>query len=171
MPPELHVAAAARRRRLTEKGPGLHSQALILFYAFLVLAVFSSLLMGGAPERLGAVIIIVLFGLEFVARVSGPSRLYSVDPVAVVIDSLGIMSFGALALYARRAWPIWATALQILSLTSHFAQGVDPGVHPGIYIVMKSGPTFLVFVVLAVGTAFHQRRLRRQGSDPAWMGW
>jgi hypothetical protein len=149
----------------------LHSYLLILFYALLTLSVVAAFLAGGSPERLGALIVLLMLVFELLGRAFVPLQLYSLDPLAVVIDVFGTVSFGALALYARRAWPIWATALQILSLTSHFAQGVDPGVHPGIYIVMKSGPTFLVFVVLAAGTGFHQRRLRRQGSDPAWMGW
>ena len=109
--------------------------------------------------------------LLVLAAVVRPPRLDTIDPVAVIIDVLGSLSFGALSLYARRAWPIWATAFQILSLTSHFAQGVDPAKHPGIYVVMKSGPTFLVLVALLIGTIFHRRRLRAQGSDAAWMGW
>jgi len=88
----------------------------------------------------------------------------------VIIDAVATASYGALSLYARRAWPIWATALQLLSLTSHFAEGIEPS-HPGIYFTMKSGPTLMVQVVLLLGTLFHQRRLRRFGRDPAWMGW
>ena len=149
----------------------MQSQALFLFYAVLVLAVVSALVQGGAPERLGAAIIVLLLVLQILAAVVRPPRLDTIDPVAVIIDVLGSLSFGALSLYARRAWPIWATAFQILSLNSHFAQGVDPAKHPGIYVVMKSGPTFLVLVALLIGTIFHRRRLRAQGSDAAWMGW
>jgi hypothetical protein len=99
-----------------------------------------------------------------------PPDFESIYPVALIVDVIATASFGALALYARRAWPIWATALQLLSLTSHFAQGIEPS-HPGIYLTMKSGPTLMVQVVLLLGTLFHRRRLRRYGRVLAWMGW
>ena len=149
----------------------MHGYALVLFYAFLVLSVISASIKGGPPERWGASIIMLMLAFELGGRAFVPDRLHSVDPLAVVIDGFGTVSFGILALYARRAWPIWATALQILSATSHFAQGVDPAAHPGIYIVMKSGPTFFVLLVLLAGTVAHQRRLQRDGNDPAWMKW
>jgi len=148
----------------------LHNQALILFYALLVLSVSAAFWKGGAPERTGAAIIVVALALEWFGRAFVPPDFNSIYPVAVIIDAIATASFGALSLYARRAWPIWATALQLLSLTSHFAEGIEPS-HPGIYITMKSGPTLAVLVVLLLGTLFHRRRLRRFGRDPAWMGW
>ena len=148
----------------------MHNQAIILFYALLVLSVSAAFLKGGAPEREGAAVIIAALALEWVGRAFVPPQFNSIYPVALIIDALATVSFGALALYARRVWPIWATALQILSLTSHFAQGIEPS-HPGIYITMKSGPTLAVLVVLLLGTFFHRRRLRQFGRDPAWMGW
>jgi hypothetical protein len=148
----------------------LHNQAIILFYALLVLSVSAALWKGGAPERTGAAIVITTLALEWVGRAFVPPDFNSIYPVAVIIDAIATASFGALSLYARRAWPIWATALQLLSLTSHFAQGIEPS-HPGIYLTMKSGPTLMVQVVLLLGTLFHRRRLRRYGRDLAWMGW
>lgn len=148
----------------------MHNQAIILFYALLVLSVSAAVWMGGAPERTGAAIVIGTLALEWVGRALVPPDFNSIYPVAVIIDAIATASYGALSLYARRAWPIWATALQLLSLTSHFAEGIEPS-HPGIYITMKSGPTLAVMVVLLLGTIFHRRRLRRFGRDPAWMGW
>jgi hypothetical protein len=148
----------------------LHNQAIILFYALLVLSVSAALWKGGAPERTGAAIVIGTLALEWVGRAVVPPNFNSIYPVAVIIDAVATASFGALSLYARRAWPIWATALQLLSLTSHFAQGIEPS-HPGIYLTMKSGPTLMVLLVLLLGTGFHRRRLRRHGRDLAWMGW
>jgi hypothetical protein len=36
---------------------------------------------------------------------------------------------------------------------------------------MKSSPTFLVLIILVLGTLAHMRRVRLHGSDPAWMAW
>jgi hypothetical protein len=148
----------------------LHNQANILFYALLVLSVSAAFLKGGTPERSGATIIVVALSLEWVGRAFVPPDFNSIYPVAVIIDAIATASFGVLSLYARRVWPIWATALQVLSLTSHFAQGIEPS-HPGIYITMKSGPTLAVLVALLLGTIFHLRRLRRFGNDPSWTAW
>lgn len=145
-------------------------QVIVLFYALLVLSVLAALWKGGAPERTGAAIIVVALALQLIGLTLVPPHLHTVDPVAVAIDALATVSFGALSLHALRVWPIWATALQILSLSSHFAQRIEPS-HPGIYITMKSGPTLAVLAVLLLGTIFHRRRLRLYGSDPSWTEW
>jgi hypothetical protein len=144
---------------------------IFAFATVLILSISFALVRGGGPERWGALVIVsmtvIQVGSTFVER----PRFYSVDLTSVVVDAYGVIGFGVIALYARRAWPIWATSLQILSLSSHFARQVDKDVSPMVYGLMKSGPTFLVLLGLLVGTLAHARRLRAQGRDPGWMDW
>jgi hypothetical protein len=141
------------------------------FATILILSISFAFAKGGAPERCGALVIVSMAAIQIGSAFLEPQKFHSVDLGSVIVDAYGVIGFGALALYAKRAWPIWATSLQILSLCSHFARQVDEGVSPMVYGLMKSSPTFLVLVALLVGTAAHTRRVRLRGADPGWMDW
>lgn len=147
------------------------SSRLVAFFIVLILSVVSALWKGGKPERIGALIILAMAVLQFGFLAVVPRYYRSVDLVSVLVDGVGLVGFGALAVYAHRIWPIWAASLQLLSLASHFSRGVDANVKPLVYVFMKSGPTFLVMIALLLGTILHCRRLRLAGSDRAWTEW
>lgn len=140
-------------------------------FALLVFSISYSFWRGGEPERLGAAILLAMTLLQAVSSALLPPRIDAVDPVAVIIDGFGVIAFGVIALYARRIWPVWATSLQILSLSSHFAKQLEPGTRGGIYMIMKGAPTLVVAVILLVGTVLHRRRMRTQVTDRAWSRW
>jgi hypothetical protein len=144
---------------------------IFAFAMILLLSTSFAFAGGGAPERWGALVIVTMTAIQVASAFSGHQKFYSVDLGSVVVDAYGVIGFGAIALYARRAWPIWATSLQILSLSSHFARQVDQGVSPMVYALMKSSPTFFVLLALFVGTMAHRRRLQLHGKDPGWMDW
>lgn len=147
------------------------SPRLVAFFGLLVLSVSLALAKGGKPEQIGALIILAMTALQFGSLAFYPSVYRSVDLASVVVDLFGLVTFGTLAIYAMRVWPIWAASLQILSLVSHFTRQVDSAERPLVYVVMKSGPTFVVLLALLFGTTFHLLRTRRMGTDPAWKDW
>ena len=144
---------------------------IFAFGVALFLSISFAFAKGGGPEKVGALVIATMTAIQLGCLLIEPQRFYSVDVASVIVDAYGVIGFGAIALYAKRAWPIWATSLQILSLSSHFARQVDAGVSPMVYGIMKSSPTFLVLFALLVGTLAHTRRLRLHGGDPGWMDW
>ena len=144
---------------------------ILTFAAILLLSIGFAFARGGGPEKWGALVIVTMTAIQVGSASVEPRRFHEVDIASVVVDTYGVIGFGAIALYARRAWPIWAAALQILSLSSHFARQVDAGVSPMVYALMKSSPTFFVLLALLAGTVAHRRRLRAYGSDPGWMDW
>jgi hypothetical protein len=141
------------------------------FATILILSIGFAFARGGAPERWGALVIVTMTAIQVATVFFAHQKFHSVDLASVIVDAYGVAGFGAIALYARRAWPIWATSLQILSLSSHFARQADAAVSPMVYALMKSSPTFFVLLALLVGTAAHRRRLRVHGKDPGWMDW
>lgn len=147
------------------------SPRLAIFFALLIASVVLALWKGGAPERRGALIILGMSALQFGSLTLHASVYRSVDLASVAVDLFGVLAFGFLAMHAVRVWPIWAGALQILSLVSHFARQVDADEKQLAYVAMKSGPTFLVLAVLLLGTILHMRRVRVLGADPAWKHW
>jgi hypothetical protein len=141
------------------------------FATILILSISFAFARGGAPERWGALVVVTMTAIQVGSAFFHHQKFHSVDLGSVVVDAYGVIGFGAIALYAQRAWPIWATSLQILSLSSHFARQADEGVSPMVYAIMKSSPTFFVLVALLAGTVAHRRRLRVYGKDPGWMDW
>ena len=142
--------SSSRRRRLGGEDPGLHNQAIILFYALLVLSVSAAFLKGGAPERTGPQSIVRHAGDGIGGRAFVPPRFHSIDPVAAIIDAIATVSFGALSsMHAELGHMGNSASTSQLNLA--FCGG-HRAVHPGIYITMKSGPTLLVLVVLLLGT-------------------
>ena len=148
----------------------INSEQLV-FLLLLLVSLTLALWKGGAPERWGAVVILAMVGFEATAEIFLPSGFRSVDPLSFVTDLIGTIGFGVLALQAMRIWPLWATSLQLLSLSAHFARWADIGIPPVVYAVMRSTPTGLALAVLLVGTLMHMRRMRRDGSDRSWQNW
>ena len=126
---------------------------------------------GAAPERWGAAILcaipLVQLGMYTFAR----AEYDQVDPVSIVADLVGVFGFGLLALNARRAWPLWACAFQLLAFTAHFSRLLEISGHPLIYAWMKSSPTLLAALTVLIGTMSHRRRVYRNQEVGSWMDW
>lgn len=141
------------------------------YFLILVLSIALALWKGGAPERIGAVVFILMAIVQAVVMQVLPSRFDRVDPDSLVTDLIGFFGFGYLAIEARRIWPIWATSLQVLSLSAHFARWADVAIPPLVYAIMRGAPTFGAAIAILLGTILHLRRLGRHGSDPSWQDW
>lgn len=151
--------------------PDLQNFSVWLFYAIMVLAAVVAMAKGGAPERLGCAMILAALLFQFGLYALVPPRFAAVDLVSFPTDLLLLIGFGWLALRAKRMWPLWAAALQLISVTSHIARYIHIEINPMVYAYMKSAPTGLAIIALTIGTIGHMRRVKRFGSDPAWMDW
>jgi len=143
----------------------------LAFFLLLVIALVLAFWRGGAPERCGAGVVLAMVLVQFGGESVLPSSFRSVDPTSLMADAVGTAGFGVLALQARRIWPLWATSLQLLSLSAHFARWADIGIPPTVYAVMRGTPTFLALAAIAIGTILHLWRERRHGDDPSWQDW
>ncbi|WP_162528440.1 MULTISPECIES: hypothetical protein [Novosphingobium] len=141
------------------------------FFLLLVVSPGLAAWKGGEPERWGGMVILAMWALQSVGEFVLPSQYYAVDPVAFLTDVVGMLGFGIIALNARRVWPLWAAALQLLSLSAHFARWADLDIPAIVYALMRDGPTFVVMIALLIGTLCHMRRVRREGTDIAWQSW
>ncbi len=141
---------------------------MVLFFSMLALAAALSFWRGGAPEKSGAFFMVWMILIQSIAYGSVSTRFWEVDPVALLGDSILFVGFGAIALNAKRIWPLFAAGLQLISLSAHFARQVEDDVIALAYATMKVVPTALVLLLLIMGTLFHQRRLKKSGEDLAW---
>ena len=134
---------------------------LTAYYGIMAAALSFAWVAGGRAERAGVILLVGLTAFRFAAEAFSSARFDTVDPLSLIQDLAGFAAFAWIGLRARRYWPLWAAALQLLSLGAHFARGADLGIHPMVYSLMKSLPTLLVGLAIAAGAAFYRRRARR----------
>jgi len=141
---------------------------LIVFNALLLGCCGYALWRGGAPERIGASIFLGAAALT-VAALSGPiGRFASVEVGVFIVDATMLLALVALALTAKRRWPLWIAAFQVIQVTGHAVKMADPTVVPWAYAFILAIWSYPMLLVLAFGTFNHQRRLKRFGTDPSW---
>lgn len=148
---------------------GLAIGSLAFFYGTLAFVSLLALWKGGAAERIGVALLAIMLLGGLAGQLAGP-RFATLDLIALADDLVGFLGFAWIAYYAKRYWPIWAAALQLLSLAGHFARVVETESTPLVYALMKSGPTYLIFIALLIGTIGHWRRKTRR-ADHAWSTW
>jgi hypothetical protein len=132
---------------------------VVLVYAFV---------RGGGPERSVAAVLTTTLVINLLALSITPPTLSSIDYVPFFLDSASLVVFIAIALAARRFWPLCVASLQCLALMAHFTRMMDVDIHPVAYGTMQVASSYPLLLVLALGTFLHQRRLRSNGSDPSW---
>ena len=95
---------------------------------------------------------------------------HSLDWGFLAIDLFGSAATITLALFAHRFWPMVVAVLHILPLLAHICRALDVSMNPIAYLTMQVASSWLLPPLLLLATWRHQRRLRRNGSDPSWHG-
>ena len=138
---------------------------------FVVASIVLGLVLGGGPERIVAGTMAAMFAIDRVAHALfadySPTAL---DLYHLVLDLAGLAAMVAVALTARRYWPLWACSSQLISLFSHLAWLLGTGLPKPVYLVMDIAPSALISCTVILGTAFHQLRLMRRGTDLSCKG-
>jgi hypothetical protein len=140
----------------------------ILYDALAVACWLYAMLRGGAPERIGASIVLLGSGLTFAAVSSPAVRFGSLEIGIFLVDVAALLSFLVLALRAERLWPLWVTALQAIGTTAHAVKLVDPTVIRWAYAFALAFWSYPMLAIIATGTRNHQKRLARFGVDKSW---
>ena len=141
---------------------------LEIFLACMLFSIGAALVYGGAPERLGAAVVVLMAFAQFTGHQLSQAAYLNVDMVSLIVDLVGLLGMTAIALHANRIWPLWTAALQLLSCASHVGRDLSSQAEPLVYSILKSSPTFVVFILLMAGTLQHQLRVKRQGQDSPW---
>ena len=138
------------------------------YLALLVACCVFAFLRGGAPEKIGAAIIAAGSILTFAVMPTSAASYHFVRLDAFVIDVACLVAFTILALRAERYWPLWVAALQIIGIAGHAIKFADPDVIRRAFAFALAFWSYPMLLLIALGTHNHQRRLRRNGSDPSW---
>ena len=147
----------------------------MLYSVLVVLSLFAIAFFGwargAAPERQGALILLI-FTLLGLIRIGVAGLAESeLDLVGLTFDIAALMFLGYLALHAWRVWPIWATSLQLLAVFAHIVRVLEIEMDPLAYLIMRSGPSYFMAIVLLIGTISHVRLTRAGVNRPFWRDW
>jgi len=139
-----------------------------LYYAFLALSWIYALRSGGAPERIGATVLVAGSLLTLAAAVSSSTHYGSVEFGVFLVDVATLVAFLALALRAERYWTLWIAALQLIGTAGHAVKLVDPNVIPRAYAFVTVFWSYPMLLLIVIGTYRHQKRLKTFGVDRSW---
>ena len=113
---------------------------------------------GDEPERIAAGAYVLGWFASLLAQDEG--NRYNVEWGVFAIDLVMLVVLGSLVWKSRRVWPVWATACQLMVVTSHIILVVDlrPSIIAFLTVINLAG--YGVLVAIGVGTfwAWQERR-------------
>ena len=135
------------------------------------IAISFALVKGGPPEKTVAWIILLQVLVGLVGHQLASFHYSKIDVVSALTDFIGLVSFFLVAIFARKAWPLWVTSLQLIALMAHAIRGLDIPIHQIAYAIIRWAPSDLIPMTLIIGTANHLRKKRRGDNSPSWRSW
>jgi len=125
---------------------------------FMVAVGLFAFLKGDEPERFGAGVYLLAWLASLLTQQDG--QLYKVPIGVFVIDTIVLVIFAGLAWKARRTWPIWITAIQLLVVMTHIMTMIDLRTSFRSLYTISNLASYLILIALTVGTfwAWQDRR-------------
>jgi hypothetical protein len=140
------------------------------YWTILALCSAYTLMKGGAPERVAIAISIAASILSVPSLFGVPAHFEHMEIVIFIVDVVTFLAFLSLALFADRFWPIWIAGIHLIGVVTHTAKLLDPLVIPWAYAVTQALWSYPILLLIVIGTARHQSRLKRYGVDRSWSG-
>lgn len=130
----------------------------------LLFAVLYAWRKGGTDERLGAAIMVFMFGASdaYRAWIAGPGNYDSTDFGFFAIDATVLLALLGLSFFSSRWWTLWMAGAQLIALLAHVVRLLDSAYAPFAYAVMMRAPSWLELVILIWGTALWSLDKQRQ---------
>ena len=131
--------------------------------AFMVIVGMFALLKGGEPERIGAgAYLMAWFASVLVQSNAG---LLGVQWAMFAIDIAVLLVFIAMVWKAPRSWPVWACALQLLTVTSHVMLMMKLPTPISAFYTVVNMTGYGIMLAIAVGTFWVWQERRAIGVD------
>jgi hypothetical protein len=131
--------------------------------AFMVAVGAFALLKGGRPERIGAGAFMLGWFASLLLQSEAGS--FGVQWGMFLLDVVMLIIFSAMVWKAPRSWPVWACALQLLTVTSHIMvmMKLSPPISAFYTVVNMAG--YGIMLAIAVGTFWAWQERRAIGAD------
>jgi hypothetical protein len=141
---------------------------MVLFSLLCLLACLYSATKGGLPERFAGLLILLAYLMSVVLQDSDHLRFQNVDGGLLLVDSVLLFALIYLAIISQRFWPLWMSAMQVITVFSHFPIAIKEGILPWAYWRAISMWSYPMLFLLVAGTWWHQKRLKQSGRDDPW---
>ena len=138
---------------------------IIVFNLLLVAICGYALVGGGSPERATAAVFLIAALASYLA----PYRHFRELEIALfAIDLVTFFALVAIALRADRFWPLYVSALQLLTIAIHGVKAYQPTLVNWMYGGASSKIAYPMIVLLAIGVMRHRVRIAGRGAEPDW---
>lgn len=142
----------------------------IYFLALLAICTSAALSFGGAPERVGALLLLANVGASWLGLSPAVTRYTGFELSMFVADAAATVAFFALSLRTTRFWPIWMSAIFAVETASYLFGflGIQGRAARITYAILVQVWIYPLCLCLLVGTIRHRLRVMRRGADPSW---
>lgn len=120
-------------------------------------------LKGDEPERIGAGSYVFLWFASLL--IQNDSVIYNLQWSIFALDLVMLVILAALTWKSRRAWPVWATALQLLAVASHIMVFIDLRPSLSAFYTVLNIASYGVLLSIAIGTFWAWQERRAQGFE------
>lgn len=123
-----------------------------------------------APERVLSGVLFAMLAVDKLHHMAlgGSFLVHRTNVGHVVIDLAVMASVFAVALRANRVYPLWIGGAQIIALLGHLYRFALEEINRFAYDVMAITPSYIQFIAMILGLAFHMSRHRKLGNYPSW---
>jgi hypothetical protein len=138
----------------------------VLLYFLLLFGVAAyAMSRGRQEERIAALTCVIASVASLALLVTRPSYYSGFELGVALIDIATLATFVWLALRSDRFWPLWVAGLQLTSSLGHILKIVQPDLLPMVYAASLASWSYVILLIIAVGTWRGRRRLERSDDD------
>jgi hypothetical protein len=132
----------------------------VFFFSVLVFTCFYSWQRGGEPERIASVLLLTAGIISTFIAGNGSNLFVRIEWGLFFVDSVLAVLLVWLSLWADRYWPMWLSALQIVSVLMHPAFGLSQHKMAFAYAIASIFWSYPMMLILMVGSMRHYVRVK-----------
>ncbi|PZU57171.1 MAG: hypothetical protein DI547_14160 [Sphingobium sp.] len=136
----------------------LLSMVAIFFWTLMLMSCAYAAFFGGRDGRWASIMIVAATALTLPATLLDESFARTQLPVTAV-DILLLLGLYMLAMRSARYFPIWMTAFQLITVTTHLSTIAAPNLTPKIYQAMETVWAIPCLLSMVAGVMLDRRRL------------
>lgn len=139
------------------------------FLMLLVVCCGYALWRGGAPERVGAGLLLGAYVIDSAVHRLVDGLGYATPAMgSVLLDTMLLVALVVLAWRADRFWPLWLGGWQACAVVGHLARMLNPGMVSTGYAIQAQIWAYPMVAAIGVATWRHRGRVTRGDPDPGW---
>ena len=128
------------------------------FWALLLVTCSYALWRGRKYEQWSAMVCIAASVGSVLFRASVRDSYLGIENSDLIIDSLVLFAFVAIALRSDRFWPLWVAGLQLTISMSHLLKALQPSLIPLAYAAAERFWSYPTLLIIALGAWRQHRR-------------